>query len=177
MAEKLYPNVPGDSHLPQEIIVTGNGDWRLTEIGLLEVISRLGKPVLRVADNTPEGKFTEFPADALISNVFDVARGKTIRFVQNAGDAQIQERLNTFHELVANIRAEWDGVHVNVWQEPLLKLLKQLGYNWHEIKSAILKQFPPGDPDTSADLRLVFNRAAGYVWQTNPDKVKIYSDV
>lgn len=62
---------------------------------------------------------------------------------------------------------------LNIWQEPLLKLLDQLGYSRNDISTAIQKHFS----DLSEDQKTVFNRAAGYVWKKSPGAVKIFSDL
>ncbi len=177
MAEKWYPQVPGDSHLQQEVVVGEKGKWRLSHMGLLEMMSRSGKPRVCIDDGTKDGIWKAVAPEVLITNLFDVVQDPAFSAVAPSADKGIQDRLNAFGDFIRNVRAEWDGVSANIWQEPLLKLLKQLGYSWEETKAAILNSFPPGRTGQNPEIRNTFNRAASSVWNGNPNKIKIYSDV
>jgi hypothetical protein len=170
MVDKLHPQVAGDSHLPQEIRVDSEGEWRFTQFGLLDIITKPGRP--NVLQNN--GTRVDLPADALISNLFNVAKEGSLWSALDSNDKAIQSRINAFRAVVAGIRAEKNGETVNMWQEHLLYLLKELGYTNSEVKSAVLSLFPPDDPDTHDDLKTVFNRAAGYVWDVRPGGLKIF---
>lgn len=83
MVEKLHPQIPHDSHLPQEVVV-GDGWWRLSTMGLLEVISREGKPRFYADDGTSEGHWIGFPADYMIENLFFAAKGPSFEAVSES---------------------------------------------------------------------------------------------
>lgn len=108
MDEKLHPQVPGDSHIPQEVVI-GDGWWRLSTMGLLEMISRKGKPHLRENDETSEGRWIVFPVQHMIENLMYIAQGLSFQLGKESKDDVVQQRLANVREFVANVRAEWDG--------------------------------------------------------------------
>lgn len=169
MAERVTPQVLFDSHLPQEAIISDSGKWRLSPIGLLEMITREGKP--HVFDReavTSKGEWLEFPADHLIANLLSAARDATVRHTSDSVNPKVNVRLKTYHAFIHNVRSHMDGVIPNIWQEPLIKLLTELGYSQMEILGAVQRCFPK----LSEDDKNVFNRAAASVWKTTPEKIK-----
>ncbi len=110
----------------------------------------------------------------MIINLVESAKDTSPKEIHPSSNEKIQRRIDSYRAFLAGLRKEWNGETVNVWQEHLLRLLKELGYEKDEIKEAVLTVFPENDTNVSPDVRLVFNRAAMYLW--GPQTRKIYSD-